>query len=196
MLLFLSCFFLIDLGKSEISYIFSGTLSSDWGTLTAGTPFQGSFSYDYPQSSSSIWAGGGILQITYEQASLSVSIGEETLNFTSPGLYEVVVNSLTVSDSTTSLLDDRFLIGKTGDGSFGNRPVSYIGVNFIDNTTSLLNTAFLADSYDFMLFGERTLIIGLNPGDGTEFQSISSNINNVAMVPEPSALSLIAADLS
>lgn len=61
--------------KAEVTYYFGGTLSADWGTLTAGTPFSGSFSYDYPQTAH--WYGG--YGASYYFKNLSLSVGGESL---------------------------------------------------------------------------------------------------------------------
>lgn len=75
----------------SVTYSFTGYLSDDFGTLRAGTPFSGSFTYN-PVQTGTIQAVGTV----YEIASASLSVGTESPNVDLARWVTLVTNDSTV----------------------------------------------------------------------------------------------------
>ena len=99
--------------KADITYYFGGTLSSAFGAQPAGTQFNGSFSYAYPQSpiNSEAYPFGQVAD--YILQNLNVTVGSQQLSWINRiGEARIkVINNYFVSMEGVSFIDvDAFII--------------------------------------------------------------------------------------
>lgn len=71
---------------APVTYYFAGALNEPFGTLPVGTPFCGSFTYNWPQPLNTPW---NPFQGNYTYTSFSVTIGSVTVTDNSAGLIHV-----------------------------------------------------------------------------------------------------------
>lgn len=74
------------LSATSVTYFFSGTLNDPFGSLSAGTPFSGSFSYDSAQNLNTPLDP---FRGDYLYTSLTVTIGESTVTDAGTGVMNV-----------------------------------------------------------------------------------------------------------
>jgi len=167
--------------KAEVTYYFGGTLSANWGTLTAGTPFSGSFSYEYPQIPNKFPFGDGAF---YGVNDFSFTIGSESLNYVS-------APTITIWNYNAIWPNDSFKISRLVSGSLGGQAVTEVVVWLIDSTGTWFPDSNLPESFSL---GELTPYSG-STGSGFYISGNSITVGNsiTTLVPEPSSLSLLLA---
>ena len=187
--------------NAEIIYYFTGNLSADWGTLTSGTPFSGSFSYEYPQTAH-YYGGYGA---SYYFTNLTLNVGSESL-LINQGYRSINTGVVPASPNAFNL--------DNGSGSFGitaddptwttNRPLlGGIPVGIVVEVTDnywltgggaskpyLTSNALVGDWLRLEMFNFSRLTIS----DANQ-NSINIQSPLTSLVPEPSVLSLLAVGL-
>jgi len=171
---------LIRNGYTEVIYYFGGSLSSNWGTLVAGTLFHGSFSYEHPQAPNSFPFGSGAF---YTFNNFSVTIGAENPNLHGNG-------AITVWNYNQSYPNDSLKIEQSGNSFLGGQEVTSVAIWLNDTSGLWLSSPSLPAAFslsDFTPFLNST---------GTGFYINGTFGSELTyLVPEPSALSLLAVGL-
>jgi len=176
--------------NADITYYFGGTLSSAFGTLPAGTQFNGSFSYAYPQSPiySEIHP---IFQLAdYIPQKLNVVVGSQQLswiNSSGEARIRVINNHRISTDGVSSTNLDSFLIMTTTYyDSVGGELIEEFGLLLGDESGRAFSSNALAnESMKIDQFNYTEFYFGSSLGP-------SSSSNLTYLIPEPYSLSLLA----
>ena len=178
--------------QAEITYYFGGTLSNNWGTLSAGTPFYGSFSYDFPQTSHSYFDGG---RAAYYVNSLAVTFGNESAVM-DQGYRNLVVaiipNELAfvnVTANDPSWVQNRPILGGIPVGITVEVADYYNSNGGGASLPYLSSNNLVGGELRLEMFNSSRFVISDTNGGS----QISSPLTS--FVPEPSALSLLAVGL-
>ena len=176
--------------NADITYYFGGTLSSAFGTQPAGTQFNGSFSYAYPQSpiNSGIDQFGQFAE--YILQNLNVTVGSQQLSWINrigEARIQVLNNIFSGTDGVSRIDVDAFII----DNSEYRRSVGgesdFFGLLLLDesgrafSSNALVNDSMRIDQFNYTEF---TFDSSLGP-------TFNSNLTYL-IIPEPSSLSLLA----
>ena len=171
------------------------------GTLAAGTPFTGVFTYDPTASSSGDVPYYNGTQAIYPAgfSQLSMTIGAQTVTESAPGpisLFNNVQppNSIPVGDS---LYTFNPLNGQGPDpssGSFAGLTPNYIYLGFVDNTGQAFSSTQLPAALTALKFNEAFVGINFGPMGAGNTTAISS-ISLGSAVPEPSVSEMTALGL-
>jgi len=179
--------------QAEITYYFGGTLSSNWGTLSAGTPFYGSFSYDSPQTAHSYFDEGK--RAAYYVNSLAVTFGNESAVM-DQGYRNLVVGIIpneyafvNVTANDPSWVQNRPILGGIPVGITLEVRDSYNSNGGGVTLPHLSSNNLVGDELRLEMFNSSRFVISDTNGGS----QISSPLT--AFVPEPSALSLLAVGL-
>ena len=177
--------------NADITYYFGGTLSSAFGTQPAGTQFNGSFSYAYPQSPINSESSQFGRVADYMLQNLNVTVGSQQLSWINrigEARITVLNNYFSGSNDGVSRIDvDAFII----DNSEYRRSVGgesdFFGLLLLDesgrafSSNALVNDSMRIDQFNYTEF---TFDSSLGP-------TFNSNLTYL-IIPEPSSLSLLA----
>ena len=173
----------LQVTSHAVTQYFEGTLQQNLSQYPAGTTFNGSFSYEYPQTAYELDLTFGSYS-RFNANSISVSFGSENINFIKDpniGPYGIFMNEAV------------FQVGISGEAFLGNWQVTFIVI--------ALNSL----GSPFPVQGELPVELNLDLFEYKDigFYGVDSSQNNIiatgtitSLVPEPSALSLLAVGLS
>ena len=180
---------------ATVSYNFSGVTSSTMGSISGGTPFTGTFSYDSSASGvSSPYYGGTQNLFANAYSQLTMTIGGKTATEGAPGtmaLYNNVSppNSIPVGDSlyTFNPLSGQGPLHSSG--SFTGLTPNYIYLGFVDSSGKVFPGNSLPSSLSLSSFNNA--FIGINYGPTTTI----SFLTRLSPVPEPGTWAMMIAGL-
>jgi len=174
--------------QADITYYFGGTLSSAFGTIPAGTPFNGSFSYAYPQLPTDIIDRYPYMQFAeYILHDLNFSIGSEQFRlFNGSGEVHMRVGNKAVYGPYFE--KDVFQIWtETYSGGLGGEFFSLFRLDLTeDNGLAFSSTSLPSGNMRVEHFTTASISFGSYFGP-------YSGGNLTYLIPEPSSLSLLLA---
>jgi len=177
-----------------VTYYFNGTLLQAFSTYNQGTPFAGSFSYEYPQATN-IFQGPMVAPVgNYIGSTATFSIGTEQVSLTNLGNY---TNIAIYNNNSFSMFghEDAFYISFGGSASLGGRPNFALELLLVDDNGNALNSlGLVGDSMRLNQFNTAILRIAVQ-GDWDSqtnmYRSLYIQNELTALAPEPSSLSLL-----
>ena len=179
--------------NADITYYFGGTLSSAFGTQPAGTQFNGSFSYAYPQSPINSEIGPPGHYAEYILQNLNVTVGSQQLSWINrigEARIQVINNYFVGMDGVSFINVDAFIVDNSEYYRSVGGEADFFGLILGDesgrafSSNALVNDSMRIDQFNYTEF---TFDSSLGP-------TFSSNLTYL-IIPEPSALSLLAVGL-
>ena len=167
-----------------VTYYFAGNLLQDWGSYLAGTEFNGSLSYEHPQAPTELSPFG--TSSRFSATNISISIGLENVVLTKdPNI---------ATDGILMLRNPSvFQVALSGDYSLSGWQLTSLGVILTDNSGALYPSVeelpAILNSNDF---DQKEVYFG---GTDNSQNSVGASGIITSLVPEPSALSLLAVGL-
>ena len=129
---------------------FEGTLNKPLGTIAAGTPFQGTFTWEAANAPGTAIASG---VVDYRFKTLTLTVGDTVINHQAGGSFRVIDNA---NDGTNKF--DSLGVYATGvDAKLGGLtldPAAGILVSLRDQTATLFENTELPKEIDGSRFGE------------------------------------------
>jgi hypothetical protein len=192
-----------------VTYNFSGTTQSamtvnngtNIGTVPAGTPFSGSFTFDNAQPVNAVAFSGGS-HGTYSFSSMSLTVNGGTVSW-GPGAINVYYH-LTSNTSGYPIGDSLYvnIPGSTGGaippgGLINGAAFNWIFLGFVDNTGTAFQSAALPSNLNFASFQSRFIEFNygttgtpFGAGNTSTIQPLSTLVNTSAVPPTITTTSL------
>jgi len=202
------------LEAAPVTYTFSGTTQnamninngSNVGSVPAGTPFTGSFTYDDAQTGTQVAYHGGT-HGTYSFTDMSLTVFGSTVSF-GPGIIDLFFH-LTLVPAVSYPTGDSFYVNFNAPsgasypvapgGLINGAAFNWVQLALVDNTGTAFTSAALPATLNFSSFQSQfiefnygTAGIALGAGNTSTIQPFSTLVNTAAVPPTITTTSLPA----
>ena len=188
-----------------VTYYFDGALSDNLGIWQAGLPFSGSFSYDYPQTPSFT----GYVYASYFATSLTFNIGSATSGSQGLTIYADNIPRLDIYNKIESIFlngvdtgsypHDQFELSFPVGNYLGDKYINSIRISLTDFSGQIFSsTSLITGTMRLSDFSSALLYISYQDGPTEGIPQGWGRVDSyiTSLIPEPSALSLLAVGLS